>query len=283
MTKIRLLVAALAVAILGTLGIAVSSAANAAGDVVVTATVLSNPDNSPHQVHWADTSFKRTMVIHNNGDGTNTVTTTDTGTFTTRKGEGSPNFNKPISRTLTGNYSSAGWGTITGELDPAYKDADGHVFDAKAGRKLNTAEWAQSFFKPGATGHPFSGHYSFDYQTADERWLETTETDQKNHPTAGDITGKFSSKLAVTALCSTKTTAKFRISNVQGDRVRQGKYSSHYPLGAKGWSKPVWSKDIAPKSYRDVIVAKGTSLSVHYYNGYGVLLKIYASTSKKAC
>lgn len=59
------------------------------------------------------------MVIHQNpGTKTFTLTTTDKGTFTTRKGAGSPSGakGKQISRTLTGVFAGTGSGHATGSL-----------------------------------------------------------------------------------------------------------------------------------------------------------------------
>src|SRR5581483_8343423 len=159
------------------------------------------------QNHWADDTFTRTMKIHDNGDGTYTTTVTDKGTFVTRKGAGSPNFGVPIVRSLPGTMTSTGSGTITGVLDPNYRDLDGVTYDDKlAGAKYpGSGAWALGFFKAGATGHPFSTTYEFVYKTIDETWDEKAAWDSQGNPNAGDITGKLSSKLVIGPCTATHT------------------------------------------------------------------------------
>src|SRR5690242_5149507 len=126
MKRVILILSALALAVGAVL---VPTISQASTDIVVTATIKNHADNGASQNHWADDTFVRTMKLHNNGDGTYTTTVTDKGTFVTRQGAGSPNYGVPILRTVTGTMTSTGSGTITGVLDPNYRDQDGITYD----------------------------------------------------------------------------------------------------------------------------------------------------------
>jgi hypothetical protein len=257
--------------------------ASVPADVVVTATVRNHPDNghgSPSE--WADLTFKRTMKIHSNGDGTYALTTTDVGSLITRKGAGSPNNGVRIARTLSGQFSSASAGSATGTLSDNYLDNDKKVFDPKTGHPFSSSEWFKSFFKEGVTGSPFSGHYAFTYKTVDEKWIDADTNDDGQDQSAGDITGKLSSKLVAAGLCQTSSkTLRWTVTNVQGDRARTFKYGVY--LGSGKWSS---AKTATVSAGRKVTVwtppGKGM-LAVHYYNGYSVYMKTYAKASTKRC
>jgi hypothetical protein len=70
------------------------------------------------------------------------------------------------------------------------------------------------------------------------------------------------------------------VANVQGDRSRDFKYAQHLSNGkwatAKTWTVPAGGKVT-------VWTPSGTSLSVHYYDGYSVYKKTYALPSKTRC
>ncbi len=252
-----------------------------AADITVTATVKNHPDNghgSPS--HWADLNFQRSMVLHDNGDGSFAVTTTDTGTLVTRKGAGSPNDNKVISRALPGGYSSTSHGKITGVLDSNYADHDGKSFDDKNGNPFKSAEWAKLFFQDGATGSPFDTDYSFTYKTLDEQWIDASNNDDGQDSSAGDITGKLTSKLTATGVCRSVTSAKWVVKNVQGDRSRTFSYWVWVSPGK--WSAAAHGTVGAGSSVA-LTTLRSTSIAVLSYDGYGVPAKVYAKAGVNAC
>jgi hypothetical protein len=264
------------------LAAAPGAGASVPADVVVTATVNNHPDNghgSPSQ--WADDNFVRTMKIHDNGNGTYALTTTDKGSFVTHKGAGSPNNGVSIARTLKGTYSSASTGTATGALAANYRDSDKKVFDPKAGHPFSSNEWFKSFFQSGVTGSPFSTHYAFTYATVDEKWLDADTNDDGQADVAGDVTGKLSSELRAAGLChKTDGTLRWTITNTRGDRPRDFKYAQHLKNGK--WAA-VKTGTVQPGGNVTVWTPSGTSLAVHYWNGYSVYMKTYALPSKTRC
>lgn len=264
MKKIILGVSALALA-LGAL--LVPSTSQAATDITVTAIIKNHADNGASQNHWADDTFVRTMKLHDNGDGTFTTTVSDQGSFITRQGAGSPNFGVPITRRVLGTMTSTGSGTITGQLDPNYRDSDGITYDDKlAGAKYpGTGAWALGFFKAGATGHPFSTTYEFVYKTIDEKWDEKAEWDSANNPNAGDITGKLSSQLLI-GPCKAKNTTTWKVVNSRGDRSRTFTWWTYY----HHVKSSAHTSTVAPATGITLHTAKSTTLGIHYYDGYGV-------------
>lgn len=271
----------IAALIVGSLSAGVTTVAYASADVVVTATVKNHPDNghgSPS--HWADDNFNRTMTLHNNGDGSYTATTEDVGTFTTRVGSGSPNAGQAISRSLTGQMTGLSHGKITGELDPNYLDHNGKTFDDKNGSPFKSNDFFLAFFKPGATGGPFDTDYKFVYKTLDEQWIDANDNNDGTDDAAGDITGKLSSKLTVTGVCRNKTIAKWVVKNVQGDRARSFAYWAWVSPGK--WT-PTAHSNVAAASSVALTTPRASSVAIHSYNGYGVLVTAYAKAGTKAC
>lgn len=256
--------------------------ASVPADVVVTATVRNHPDNghgSPSE--WADLAFKRTMKIHNNGDGTYALTTSDVGSLITRKGAGSPNNGAHITRTLSGQFSSASTGSATGTLSDNYLANDKKVFDPKTGHPFSSNEWFKSFFESGVTGSPFSTHYAFTYKTLDEKWVDADTNNDGQDTSAGDVTGRLSSELRAAGLCRTPNkTLRWTVANVRGDRARDFKYAQHLSSGK--WA-PVKTGTVPAGGKVTVWTPPGTSLAVHYYNGYSVYMKTYAKASTKSC
>lgn len=260
---------------------ATGTARSAVGaDITVTATVKNHPDNGHGTPsHWADDTFVRSMKIHNNGDGTFALTTTDTGTFTTRKGAGSPNNNVTIARTLTGGFSSSSTGTMTGTLRSNYLDENGKTFDDKNGNPFTSNGWASTFFDAGATGGPFSIGYSFTYKTADEQWIDASNNgDGTDDPAAGDITGKLSSLLSVKGTCRGPSVAKWVVTNVRGDRSR----SFSYWVWAGHWT-PTAHGNVVAGGHTNLTTVRGSSIAVHYYDGYGALKAAYAKAGTAHC
>lgn len=270
--KILTLVVSLAMA-MGLVSVPSMTTAGASTDVIVTAIIKNHADNGASQNHWADDTFVRTMKLHDNGDGTFTTTVTDEGNFITRKGAGSPNFGVPIVRSVLGKMTSTGSGTITGQLDPNYRDQDGITYDDKyAGAKYpGTGPWALSFFKPGASGHPFSTTYEFVYKTIDETWDEKAAWDSQGNPNAGDITGKLSSQLLI-GPCKAKTTQTWKVVNARGDRSRTFTWGTYY----KGVKSAAHQTTVAPATGVVLHTAKSHTLGIHYYNGYGVSVWLWS-------
>lgn len=265
---IRKLSALLLGGILLLVGLVATSTAHATTtDVTVTAIVKNHADNGVSQHHWADDTFLRTMKLHDNGDGTFTTTVTDKGTFTTRKGAGSPNFGVSIKRAVMGSMTSTGSGTITGTLDPNWQDKDGVTYDDKlAGAKYpGSAEWAMGFFHTGATGDPFATTYEFVYKTIDETWDEKAAWDSEGNPNAGDITGKLSSKLLI-GPCAAKNTQTWKVANARGDRSRTFTWWTYY----KGVKSAAHTSTVPAATTVILHTAKSHTLGIHYYNGYGV-------------
>jgi hypothetical protein len=275
-TKIKAL--ALAVGVAAPLLAAVP--ANAAlADQVVTATVKYHADNghgSP--AHWADDTFVRTMKIHKTSAHHYTVTTNDVGTFTTRKNAGSPNNDVTISRKLTGPYTSQSVGHITGDLKAsAVLHLSGKTY---YGNQFSSNAWANQFFKTGATGNAFNAAYKFTYKTLDEQWVDASWNHDGTDASAGDITGKLSSKLVANFVCKSATQAKWTVKNVQGDRSRPFTYwvwvyPGHWTVAAHG--------AVAAGGTATIVTQTGTTLAAHYYSGYSVLEKTYAHRGTATC
>jgi hypothetical protein len=249
----------------------------ASTDTTVTAIVKAHPDNghgTPSK--WAADSFTRTMVIHDNGDGTYSLKTTDKGTFTTVKGAGTPSgAGSHISRNLTGSFTSTGTGHVSGGAlvtNPA--TLSGKTFDDVHGTPFpSSGAWASTFFASGATVNPFD-HYNFRYVTADEQWVDADTNNDGKDASAGNITGKLSSRLTAANRCRIKGTNQNRwtVSNVQGDRSRPFTYRVSYH-GA--WS-PTATSTVGVSTSTTITTATGGYLSVHYYDGYGTSVWINA-------
>lgn len=245
-------------------------ALTASKDVVVTATVKNHPDNGhgmPSQ--WADDTFVRTMTIHQTGPNAYTITTADKGTFTTRKGAGSPSgaVGVQIARKLTGAFSSTGTGHVTGSLVANPKSLSGKTYDDAHGTPFpSSGAWAATFFTPSSTVSPFD-HYSFTYTTADEKWVDADTNGDGTSPSAGNITGKLSSKLAAASLCRIKGGHRNRwtVKDVQGDRAVPFTYRVSYH---GKWSATAHGM-VAVGGSVILTTATGGYLSVRYMDGYG--------------
>lgn len=268
--KYLALTAALAGVTVAASGSVAAYALTASADVVVTAIVKNHPDNGHgNPSHWALDSFTRTMVIHKTGTNTYTLTTTDKGTFTTIKGAGSPSgaAGVQISRKLTGQFSSTGTGHVTGSLVANPKSLSGKVYDDAHGTPFpSSGAWAATFFTQGSTVSPFD-HYSFTYTTADEKWVDADTNNDGQDPSAGNITGKLSSKLAAANLCRIEGGHhnKWIVRNVQGDQPVPFSYRVSYH---KKWSGTAHGMVAAGGSVT-LTTATGGYLSVRYSDGYG--------------
>jgi hypothetical protein len=273
----------LALVVAGGLAVATGGTAayalTASSDTTVSAIVKHHPDNghgTPSQ--WADDTFIRTMVIHNTGANSYTITTTDKGTFTTRQGAGSPSGAAvQISRKLTGAFSSTSTGHVNGALVANPGHFSGKTFDDTHGTPFpSSGAWAATFFGTGATVNPFD-HYSFRYTTEDEKWVDADTNNDGQAPSAGNITGKLSSRLVAMNKCRVRGTNQNRwvIKNVQGDRSRPFIYRVKYH-GA--WSHAAMGTVTAGGS-TTITTATGGYLSVLYMNGYNV--KKYISARSK--
>lgn len=255
----------------------------AQGDTVVTATVKHHPDNGHGTPsHWAADSFTRTMVIHKNPDNTYTLTTTDKGTFTTVKGAGSPSgaAGKQITSTLTGAFASSDLGHATGTLVTNPGSFSGRTYDdtAVGGTPFpGSGAWANIFFTGGAVS-PFD-HYSFTYATADEKWVDADTNNDGQAATAGNITGKLSSRLVAANTCrlSNGHSNRWIVKNVRGDRPRPFLYHVSY----HGKWGPVGSGTVAAGHSTVLTTPTGGYLAVRYYDGYGAILWTSARSPMK--
>ena len=286
MLKIKWLAAVIA-ATFGFGVIAALPAQAVAADTVISVTIKNKPDNgygSPS--HWADLNFTRTVTVHPQAvAGTYEVTVKDAGTFLTRKDAGSPNNGVAIYRKLGGIYSSTvHYGIVTGTLDGnAVGDLDGNVYDVKAGvNPPGTGAWSKLLFNAGVTGGDITS-YQFLYKTLDEQWDERWNdgTDDRfdnnndgQYASAGDITGKFTSKLTAANKCRFSKTDKrnaWSVSNVQGDRSRTFSYWIKY----NNVYSAHWSATVAPGQTVQVITPYGGRLTVSYWDGYNVNKRVY--------
>lgn len=256
-------------------------------DTVISVSVKGKPDNGyGTPSHWADLTFTRTVTVHPQATpGTYEVTVTDAGNMTTRKNAGSPNNDVPISRKLTGTYTSTvHYGIVTGTLDQnKIGDFDGNVYDVKAGVTLpSTASWSKALFEDGATGGDISS-YQFLYKTLDEQWDERWNdgTDDRfdnnndgQYASAGDITGKLTSKLTAANKCRVSKADKrnaWTVSNVQGDRSRTFSYWIKYNNAYSAH----WLATVAPGQTVQIITPFGGRLTVSYWDGYNVNKRVY--------
>jgi hypothetical protein len=236
-------------------------------DVVVKATIVEHADNGHGTpAHWATDSFTRTLTIHQSGPHAYTLTTTDSGSFTTIKGAGDPaGHGVPIKRILTGSFASTGSGTATGDLISNPQSKSGKIYDDVHGTPFpGSGTWADQFFASGATVNPFDS-YRFTYTTADEQWVDASTNNDGQDQAAGDITGKLSSKLVI-GPCTAKTTQTWKVSNVRGDRARTVTWWT-YDKGVRS----AGHKTVVP-AYTTVILHtdKSHAAGIHYYNGYNV-------------
>jgi hypothetical protein len=130
--------------------------------------------------------------------------------------------------------------------------------------------WAKIFFTPTSTVSPFD-HYSFSYATADERWVDADTNNDGQAATAGNITGKLSSRLVALNTCRlSKTDPRNRwvVKNVRGDRPRPFLYHVSY----QGKWGPVGSGTVAAGHSTVLTTPTGGFLAVRYYDGYGAIL-----------
>jgi hypothetical protein len=244
------------------------------GDKVVSQQIVNRQDDNG----WARDNFKRAATIHHVKGNQYTVTIADSGSFTTVKGEPTPAQNDgdaTLSRSLTGTFTGGGVFQVKGNLknDDKLRRLPSS-FDDSDGNKVSTGDWAKQFFAAKATSSGITG-WKWTYKTADE------QMDQDEAGITGNITGKLSSKLAAAGLCRTSNgTLRWTVANVQGDRSRDFKYAQHLSNGkwatAKTGTVPAGGKVT-------VWTPSGTSLSVHYYDGYSVYKKTYALPSKTRC
>lgn len=270
--------------LVATSGTAVAAYALAAqSDVSVTATVMNHPDNgngTPSQ--WADDSFVRTMVIHKEATGGYTFKATDKGTFTTRKGAPSPSGAPvKIARTLIGTMTGLSNGTATGTLVSNWKALSGQTFDETPGKQGGAkfpggGAWANQFFTGGTTT-PLV-HWSWTYTTADEKWIDADTNNAGKDPSAGNITGKLSSRLAVVSVCHvSKTDGRYRwtVKEVRGDR----KVGFTYRVSYRGkWSK-VSAGSVNAGGTATITTPTGGFFQARYHDGYGQVL--HASARSK--
>lgn len=138
--------------------------------------------------------------------------------------------------------------------------------------------WANIFFEQGSTVVPFD-HYTFTYTTGDEMWVDSDANGDGTVPTAGNITGKLSSRLVALSKCRLSKTDprnRWTVKNTQGDRVLGFTYRVSY----KGrWSK-VSSAAVAAGGSTELTTATGGVLAVRYLDGYGKVM--HAAARSKA-
>jgi hypothetical protein len=246
------------------LGYAAVPASATTADITVTATIKEHADNGHGTpAHWATDSFKRTLKIHEVAAGSYTLTTSDTGTFTTIQGAGAPaGSGKTISRILTGSFAGSGTGTATGTLIANPAALSGKTFDDVHGTPFpGSGDWAKIFFTAGATVEPFGTAYSFSYTTADEKWVDASTNNDGQDPAAGDITGKLSSLLTISPVSATV----WKVANVRGDRSRTFTYWSYY----KGVKSVGLQATVAAGASVTLHTPTSTTLGIHYWDGYG--------------
>lgn len=264
----RVLIVGLVLAIVGGLIALVSSSANAS------ITIKQHVSNRIDDNGWARDTFDRTSVITASPSGGYDVVITDNGSFKTVKGQPSPaNPSVTVSRSLVGKFTGGGKYHVTGSLKTTSQlNALADSFDDSAGTQVSTGNWAKQFFKSGATDTGITG-WKWTYITADEQMVQ-----QDGQPIVGNITGKLSSKLTVAGVCRTAASAKWKVANGQGDRSRPFTYWTYN----KGWSKAKTGTVNAGYSVT-VTSPKATSISVHYYDGYGNKRAAYAKVATKTC
>jgi hypothetical protein len=246
------------------------------GDKVVSQQVTNRKDDNG----WARDSFKRVATIHHLQGNQYSVVIADSGSFKTVKGEETPGDKDgaaKVSRELSGTFMGGGTYTVKGNLknDDKLRKLPS-AFDDSDGKKIETGDWAKQFFGPKANSSGIE-KWTWTYRTADE------QMDQDESGITGNITGKLSSRLEIGPVCSTKTTSRYFVKNVRGDRPRAFKWATNNTNGAKGWSSAKWSSEIAPGATLNFTTGRGSSLAVHYYDGYGKLFKVYAFLPKAAC
>lgn len=251
--------------------------ASADADTIITVTIKNHPDNGHGTPsHWADDTFTRTVIVHP-VTGSFNVTVKDSGTFTTRKNAGSPNDNVPIVRKLTGTFTSiVTYANVVGTLDGnKVGDLDGNVYDDKAGTPApSTTSWGTALFATGATGGGIVT-YSFVYKTLDEQWIDASDNNDGMDNSAGDVTGKLSSKLTVANSCRVSKADKrnvWTVANAQGDRARSFKFWVKY----NGHYSATQQEAVGAGQSLQVITPGGGRITIMYYDGYGVQRRAYA-------
>jgi hypothetical protein len=170
---------------------------------------------------------------------------------------------------------------VIGTLDAnQVGDIDGNVYDFKTGNKPpKTGEWSKLLFKPGATGGDITT-YKFLYQTLDEAWNETTENNDGQDVSAGDITGILRSKLTVVTRCRFSKTDKrnvWTIKNAQGDRYRTFNY--WLKKGDGSYVKGFTPVTLNPGTSTEVVTPTGGVFTARFYDGYGIEKRVYARSN----
>jgi hypothetical protein len=263
--------------------IAGTTIAKAAADVTVTAIVKNHPDGGHGTpATWARDTFKITVKIHQTTPGNYSLTTSDTGSFTTVNtcATCSPNAGVAIKHQVTGQFSGTESGTAAGNLKSTAEITalNNKTIDDAVTTTFHSETWFQQFFQGSVTGSPSSGHYAFKYKTLDEEYNETTETDTPNNPTAGDITGKLSSILQPVGLCRGSNVAKWKVNNIQGGRAR----AFTYWVWVGHWT-PTAHGNVAANSSVTLKTVRGSSLTMHWFNGYGAEVGASAKAGTAHC
>lgn len=263
--KLKSIAAALVLTLAGGIVSAFSVPAQAVGGITVEQNVSNRQDDND----WARDDFKRTAKIVGSGT-TYTVTLTDEGTFTTKKGEPSPNAGAAVlSRSLKGSFEGGGVFHVTGHLKSSSAiEALPDSFDDTDGVNITTGNWWKQFFKSSATSPGIVG-WKWAYATADETMVQ-----EDGKPIVGDITGKLTSKLTAANKCRVSKKDKrnvWTVSNVQGDRSRTFSYWVKY----NNLYSAHFSAAVAPGQTVQVITPGGGRLTVSYYDGYTVNKRVY--------
>lgn len=293
-----------AIAIIAVAGVVVGlfvATQSADATVVFSQNLNNRPDSGRCGNVWARDTMTRSVRITDVGGDHYKVDLTDAGTFTAVVGEHTPSLQTTVQPSsidagvnlTTGACGSDDriWRALAGSIrgggtydvvcaDPCRLKSSTEMqalpesFDDTPGPTVTTGNWAKQFFKGPVSDAGITG-WKWTYQTADETHV------QSESGYSGNVTGKLSSKLTVTNLCRVSKTDKrnrWVVRNVRGDRARDFKYAVSDATKASGWTSNTVSS-VAPGSSRTVTTSHGGTIAVHYYNGYGLLQKIYTQSN----
>lgn len=264
------------------------AAVAAVAPVTVEQKVVNYADNCGGGTHWANSDFTATTTITDLGGGKYTLSVTDRGTFTTRKGAKSPNGSATISRDVTGTLYSERTYEVEGKLKSEFKLGQLPDYDRKNKQDISADKcangWWKQFFVKEKTDQAQSAMkaYTFDYRTAvevgDEHMVETSGSSELT----GNIVGRLKERLTLTALCRTANTQRWVVSHVQGDRTNGRDFWYGVSLGGGKWA-PAKKANVGVGGKLTVWTPRGYTGTVHYYDGYSNLVKLYAKASTKSC
>jgi hypothetical protein len=197
-----LAVPAVLAALLGSVFLASSAGAITAPTTVTATTQISNRPDNGHGTppRWAYDDFSRKLVVTVAadsactslpvGDTCYTATLTDTGTFSTILGAGTPSgaggqISHQLTGSLNGTYSLTAYAPaadlLTGTV-PATED------DSFTDPVVSSTAWLTQAFATPADVHVDGGAYSWKYKTTCETWTDAS-TNSDGTIGAGNITG----------------------------------------------------------------------------------------------